>query len=60
LTKVLGAVVFGVATTDAIAFAVVASGALGVALLACYVTRASRHEGLIRWLRCVANDGAIH
>ena len=49
LTRVLGAVVFGVATTDAIAFAVVAIGALGVALLACYVParRATRVDPLV-------------
>ena len=37
LTRVLGSVVFGVATTDPLAFVVVAIGALAVALLACYV-----------------------
>jgi putative ABC transport system permease protein len=37
LTRVLGSVVFGVVTTDALAFAVVAIGALVVALLACYI-----------------------
>jgi putative ABC transport system permease protein len=49
LTRVLGAVVFGVATTDAIAFAVVAIGALGVALLACYVParRATKVDPLV-------------
>ena len=49
LTRVLGAVVFGVATTDALAFAVVAIGALGVALLACYVParRATRVDPLV-------------
>jgi len=37
LTKVLGSVVFGVSTTDTLAFAAVAIGALVVALIACYI-----------------------
>ena len=37
LTRILGSVLFGVATTDVIAFAAVAIGALVVALLACYI-----------------------
>ena len=49
LTKVLGSVVFGVATTDALAFAVVAIGALVVALLACYIParRATKVDPLV-------------
>ena len=37
LTKVLGSIVFSLASTDAITFATVSSGALLVALLACYI-----------------------
>ncbi|HXR98930.1 MAG TPA: ABC transporter permease [Pyrinomonadaceae bacterium] len=49
LTRVLGSVVFGVATTDALAFAVVAVGALVVALLACYIPahRATKVDPLV-------------
>jgi predicted permease len=49
LTRVLGSVVFGVATTDALAFAVVAIGALVVALLACYIPahRATKVDPLV-------------
>jgi putative ABC transport system permease protein len=49
LTRILGSVVFGVATTDAVAFASVAIGALGVALLACYIParRATRVDPLV-------------
>lgn len=49
LTKVLGSVVFGVATTDALAFAAVAVGALLVALLACVVParRATKVDPLV-------------
>ena len=49
LTRVLGSVVFGVATTDALAFAAVAIGALLVALLACYVParRATKVDPLV-------------
>jgi ABC-type antimicrobial peptide transport system permease subunit len=49
LTRVLGSVVFGVATTDALAFAVVAIGALVVGLLACYIPahRATKVDPLV-------------
>ncbi|HJY29645.1 MAG TPA: ABC transporter permease [Pyrinomonadaceae bacterium] len=49
LTRVLGSVVFGVATTDALAFAIVATGALVVALLACYIParRATKVDPLV-------------
>jgi len=49
LTRVLGSVVFGVATTDALAFAAVAIGALVVALLACYIPahRATKVDPLV-------------
>ena len=49
LTRVLGSVVFGVATTDALAFAAVAIGALLVALLACFVParRATKVDPLV-------------
>jgi macrolide transport system ATP-binding/permease protein len=49
LTRILGSVVFGVATTDAVAFAVVAIGALAVALLACYIParRATKVDPLV-------------
>jgi putative ABC transport system permease protein len=49
LSRVLGSLVFGVATTDAVAFAAVAIGALAVALLACYVParRATKVDPLV-------------
>jgi putative ABC transport system permease protein len=49
LARVLGSVVFGVATADALAFAVVAIGALVVALLACYIParRATKVDPLV-------------
>ena len=49
LTRVLGSVVFGVATTDALAFGIVATGALVVALLACYIParRATKVDPLV-------------
>jgi len=49
LTRILGSVVFGVPTTDAVAFAAVAIGALGVALFACYIParRATRVDPLV-------------
>ena len=49
LTRVLGSVVFGVATTDALAFVVVAIGALVVALFACYIParRATKVDPLV-------------
>jgi len=49
MTRVFGSVVFGVATTDALAFAVVAIGALVVALLACYIParRATKVDPLV-------------
>src|ERR1044072_5925498 len=37
LTRVLGSMVFGISTTDTLAFAAVAAGALAVALIACYI-----------------------
>jgi len=49
LTKVLGSVLFNVASTDVITFATVASGALVVSLLACYVParRATKVDPLV-------------
>ena len=49
LTRVLGSVVFGVSTTDALAFAAVAIGALGVAAIACYIParRATKVDPLV-------------
>jgi len=49
LTRVLGSVVFGVSTTDALAFAAVAIGALAVALIACYIParRATKVDPLV-------------
>jgi predicted permease len=49
LTRVLGSVVFGVSTTDTLAFAAVAIGALVVALIACYIParRATKVDPLV-------------
>lgn len=49
LSRILESVVFGVATTDALAFAAVAIGALTVALLACYIParRATKVDPLV-------------
>lgn len=49
LTRVLGSVVFGVSTTDTLAFAAVAMGALVVALIACYIParRATKVDPLV-------------
>ena len=49
LTRVLGSVVFGVSTTDTLAFAAVAMGALLVALIACYIParRATKVDPLV-------------
>jgi predicted permease len=49
LTKLLGSLVFGLGSPDAITFATVSSGALAVALLACYIPawRATRVDPLV-------------
>jgi putative ABC transport system permease protein len=49
LTKVLGAVVFSIASIDAMTFATVSTGALLVALLACYIParRATKVDPMI-------------
>jgi ABC-type antimicrobial peptide transport system permease subunit len=49
LTKVMASMLFGVVPVDAITFVIVATGALGVALLPCYVParRATRVNPLI-------------
>jgi len=49
LTKVMASVVFGVTAADAVTFAMVSLGALGVALLACYIParRATKVDPLL-------------